>query len=247
MKTNCVKIKLSRKNQLFEAAVGMVKGNLDQLTPHLNLLHEEEQMRYDSMNFKRRRLSYLLGRYSAKSALTHLRKDVSPNRIWIDSGIFHFPVVKCSQMPNAQLSISHCSNIGITAAFPEAHPIGLDLEKICESKIKTFLNQTTDDERALLSKIGLDNIVGYTGLWTIKETLSKVIKTGMTINFGLLEVGDIEWEDGILKSSFKHFKQYHTYTKINDPFSFSLTFPKKTKVNLDHVWEILPAKTMDLV
>lgn len=56
--------------------------------------------------------------------------------------------------------------------------------------------------------------VAYTLLWNIKESLSKIIKTGLMIDFKILELESIELENGYHVGYFKNFPQYKSVSLI---------------------------------
>lgn len=64
-------------------------------------------------------------------------------------------------MQNIQVSISHCDAIGFSTAFPEAHPMGIDVEKISPDRTDVILSQITPTEQSLLKNNRLDNMVIY--------------------------------------------------------------------------------------
>lgn len=50
--------------------------------------------------------------------------------MWIDRGILHQPLIVHPAALNLQVSISHCDELGAALVFPEALPMGLDVEHI---------------------------------------------------------------------------------------------------------------------
>ena len=225
-------IVLSRKDREFGVCVSMVQGGLDELSLYLDRLHPKEKMVYQTFQYDRRKVSYLLGRFSAKRALIGLRGMTVWESIWIDSGVFEFPVVRCPTLQNTQVSISHCDSIGMSIAFEEAHPMGIDLEKVNDKHNHVIQGQLTDKERFLLKDAHLDNARGYTILWSVKESLTKVIKTGMMMDFSLAEVDTIAVEDQLCTSTFVHFGQYKTISCPCGEYVVSITLPKRS--HIDH-------------
>jgi 4'-phosphopantetheinyl transferase EntD len=229
---------MTRGNDTHIVTIAFVQGKLDELFLHLEKLHYKEKKRYDMFIHNRRKTSYLLGRLTAKQALMNLTKVSISNSIWIDSGIFGFPVVRCKAIQNKQVSISHSNTMGISIAFEENHPMGIDLEKINANQENAILSQVTDEEKVLLKNINMNTIVGYTAIWSIKESLSKVIKTVMMLDFSLLTVSSIILKNSTFECSFHHFGQYKAIAYINDNYAISITLPRKTKADFNEVWEI---------
>ncbi|MDO5976974.1 4'-phosphopantetheinyl transferase superfamily protein [Flavivirga jejuensis] len=227
---------MMRENDIHIVAVAFVQSKLDEVFLHVEKLHHEEKKRYYMLIHDRRKISYLLGRLAAKQALMSLTKVAIENSIWIDSGIFGFPVVRCKAMQNKQVSISHSNIMGISIAFEENHPMGIDLEKISTNQENVILNYITDEEKVLLKNINMNTIAGYTVIWSIKESLSKVIKTGMMLDFSLLTISSITLENSTFECSFHHFGQYKAIAHINDNYAISIALPRKTKANFNEVW-----------
>jgi len=87
-------ISLFRKDKIYQAHVIMVQDELTEPSLHLDKLHPEEKKRYLKFEYKRRKKSYLLGRLASKYAIMSLTGISDPTTIWIDSGVFEFPVVR---------------------------------------------------------------------------------------------------------------------------------------------------------
>lgn len=237
MISRLTKLDLIRTQQQFCAYVAILQGELSELTLSINTLHPNEKAIYQAYQHNRRKESYLLGRLSAKEAILPLTNISSPKSIWIDTGVFQFPVVKCPNMSNIQVSISHCDNIGFSIAYPEAHPMGIDIEKIQEDRKETVLSQLTKNEQSLLAQKYKNTIPYYTALFSLKEALSKVIRTGMMLDFKFLEVDNITINKQVLDCTFTHFGQYKGVAYSNGAYVFSIVLPKRTKVDFSQLWK----------
>ncbi|MEM0939173.1 MAG: 4'-phosphopantetheinyl transferase superfamily protein [Bacteroidota bacterium] len=236
---------LYREEKAIPMAVAVVKGNLKTLAVHIEKLHPKEKVHYQALKYDRRKTSYLLGRLSAKEALSCLRGVAKVSSICIDAGVFHFPVVQCPKTPNSQVSISHCDIIGASIAFEEAHPMGIDLEKVQDKYKEVMLSQMTEREQLLLKNIQLNNAQGYAVLWSVKESLSKVLKTGMMIDFSLLEVDSIALKGEAYTSTFTHFGQYKAISYSCGAYVVSITCPKKSLGNFCQVWQLFDTLHID--
>lgn len=240
MKTASVHIPLRRKTQQFHAGFAVVQGNLDVLTLQTHLLHAEEQAVFAQHKFDLRRTSYLLGRLASKEAIKVFTGQDQPNAFWIDTGIFQFPIVRYPAFPNTQVSISHCEEIGLCLAFSEAHPLGLDIERIDAAQTDTILSQIADSEKLLLKEKGLDNIRGYSAIWSMKEALSKVLKTGLMLNFKLLKIKSVKVNGPVLETTFSNFGQYKAFSyNLHQNYSVSIVTPGRTTLDLQAVWDVL--------
>ena len=66
----------------------------------------------------------------------------------------------------------------------------------------------TDAEKELIRKYPDSYEFMLTLLWTAKEALSKILKTGLMTSFKILEIDKIEHKDGYWLSYYKSFGQY---------------------------------------
>lgn len=245
MLNRCENIDLFRNKQKFKACIALIQGKLDELSCHTEMLHTNEKLHYNLFENDRKKESYLLGRLSAKHAVINCIGKINPDSICIENGVFQFPVIKCVKVQNIQVSIAHCDGIGISIAFPEEHPMSIDIEMInCDSEDE-ILSQVSYKEKSLLRNIDLDNITGFTSIWSIKESLSKVIKTGMMIDFELLEIDSVNFKNDVLESTFKNFGQYKCFTFINKQFVISIISPKKTSVDFKSLGNMLNSIKVD--
>lgn len=231
---------LYRGNKAISIAVATVSGKLQKLSIYLKHLNEQEKFRFQEMRYDRRKTSYLLGRLSAKSALSSLTGISDVSQIFIDTGVFDFPVVRSSKIEtqNLQVSISHCDMIGTSIAFEETHPMGIDLEKIQPQNEDVMQSQLTENEQILLKDLHLNNAIGYAIIWSVKESLSKVIKTGMMLDFSLLEVANTTVENNGYISVFSHFGQYKAVSYCFGSYVVSITLPKKSKADFHQIWAL---------
>lgn len=222
---------LKRQEGDFRAAFCLIRGDLPFLENHLAVLHSTESAHYESLKFERRKQSYLLGRIAAKTAVSALLEINNPASFNIGFGIFHFPVVK-GLNENTQVSISHCDDIGIALAFPEEHPLGLDIEKINDQRLEAIKSQLSDEEKALLEGCPVPAITGFTLAWTIKEALSKVLRTGLTADFKILEINSIKSSVQEYTSTFRYYDQYKAISQHSNDYACSIILPRKTSADL---------------
>ncbi len=71
--------------------------------------------------------------------------------------------------------------------------MAIDIETINSDKDDTILTQLTDNEQKLAASLLSSPSLQL--LWTIKESLSKVLKCGLTVPFELLEVESITQQE----------------------------------------------------
>jgi 4'-phosphopantetheinyl transferase EntD len=230
------RILLRREKEVFQAGFCVGRKSLAELSGDLSMLHPNERCFYDGLKYDRRRESYLLGRLMAKRAITQFAggRDCT---IEIGYGIFQFPVVKHPEVRNIQVSISHCDQLGIALAFPEEHPLGIDLENILQFKREQGKEVMTAGEAELISRSLLSLAQGTALVWTVKEAMSKIIRTGLTADFSVLQIGGLIKEGLLYSSTFRYFSQYKAYSCFCGNYVCSLVLPRNTVAAADYFWQ----------
>lgn len=197
-----------------------------------NILHPAEIGHFKKLKYMKRKLSYFMGRYAAKKAVSTFLSGDKLKDIEIISTILGNPVVRCAKDIVPSVSISHNNNYAVALAYPDKHPMAIDIELIDESKVETIKSQVTEAEERLFEETSLTEAVYYTVLWTIKEALSKFILCGLTIPFDLLEINRIEIEEERIVTLFKNFGQYKACSYILDGQVVSVVLPRKTELQM---------------
>jgi 4'-phosphopantetheinyl transferase len=237
MHSQAVKITLTNEQQPFKAVAALVQGGWEDLCQHVGELHPKERAVLDGYPHERRKKSYLLGRLTAKKAIASLAGIDRLSSIWVDVGVFQFPVVRGENLQNIQVSISHCDDIGFGMAYPEGHPMGVDVEKVSEANAAIVARKLTDREKTLLAE--QTPAVNHITIFSTKEALSKILRTGMTLDFGLLEIGSVKSKGDIVECDFRNFRQYKAFARRKEDYVFSVVLPESTTVDLDPIWQML--------
>ncbi|WP_025025491.1 4'-phosphopantetheinyl transferase family protein [Caldalkalibacillus mannanilyticus] len=201
------------------------------LLPEL-FLHPTELEYFQTLKHERRKKSYLLGRLAAKKAIGELaeRKDLSS--IHIQSGIFTQPIITSPVLQNVQVSIAHSEDYGVAIAFPEEHPMGIDIEEVDEEKKDVLAEQLTESEKQMIKVTDGTDIEKMTVLWTVKEAISKILKTGLMTPLAVYELSKIEKEGAhTYKSFYTNFGQYKAVSYVLHGFAYTLAYPKNTEID----------------
>lgn len=235
MKTIASSLPLIRENSVHRFGISMMSGSIKELELHLAKLHPKELEIYSTFKHEQRKTSYLLGRLSAKNAIFELTNFNQFNTVFINTAIFEFPVVECRSIQNIQLSISHCNTKGLSIAFPEHHPMGIDFEEIKTDNINSLQDQMTLDEVQYVKNKFPEEAKGCTLIWTAKEALSKVLKTGLMMDFKVLEIDKIEKKGLIWESTFKYCGQYKAISYCSDIYMYSLVLPKYSTLDISEL------------
>lgn len=223
---------LDRKKVSFKASFCIIRSDLPGLEEQLKLLHPNEINYYKSLVHYKRKLSYLLGRVAGKKAISEIIGE-DGELIFIDFGVFKFPVIKSTKNHNIQISISHCDNIGIVIAFPEEHPLGVDIERIQDKNLEAIKSQLTIAEVNLLAVAEIEFPIGSLIMWTSKEAISKIFKTGLTTEFKVFEIKSLIKRESMYLSTFTNFSQYKAITFQSGDYVCSIVVPQNSIADLD--------------
>lgn len=198
----------------------------------LSYLHPSEKIHYNSLKYKKRSDTYLMGRLVAKRAIASITHENKLSNIILKSGIFGQPIIS-NNYQSIQISITHSKTICAALAFPESHPMGIDIEYINSHNLDILKYQLTNNENNLLNSFPVDFNTGITLLWTVKESLAKILKTGILLPLDLLEISTVKKLNNMSTLSlYKNFIQYKSISFIQYPYVCSLTFPANTNLSL---------------
>lgn len=228
-------LELKRDSGLIKAEFTLAHISLIELKNHLtDFLHPEELAYFNTLAFERRQLGYLLGRLVAKQAVARTTPGAPLHDILIRNAVFHFPVVYYSSKENIQVTDSHTDQYGVALAFPEIHPMGIDLELVDAERNEVIESQLTEEEKTLIKM--QENQLPETLLtlfWTLKESISKVLRTGLTSPFEIYAVKNIKFERGFWKSEFKNFTQYQAISFPLRQFVCTIVYPRRSELTID--------------
>ncbi|MGA1840720.1 MAG: 4'-phosphopantetheinyl transferase family protein [bacterium] len=228
------KLQLKRPDSCFECCLCLSDLSFLNLKEKRSLfLHPKELAYFDSLRFERRQKSFLLGRFCAKQALSAFLQESDMTEISVHHGVFEHPIVRHSKGKVVQISISHCDHCGGAIAFPEEHPMAIDLEKIDPRKRDVILTQCTPEEFKLIQSLPIPETNQLTLLWTVKESLSKVLKCGLMTPFKVFEVKEVKSEYDCFFWTFRKFAQYKAISFVIGKTVCSIITPKKTEVMID--------------
>ena len=230
----CQTIQLAREDKDYLAHLCIANGLLQDLASHANhFLHPLEKLTYSELSFERRQHSYLLGRYCAKRALNNfIHTDLKS--IYIEAGVFDFPVTHIPIENKWQVSISHCDSLCCTIAFPETHPMGIDIEKVNESNIEFLSSHITEKDRRIICELNIADDKAYTLIWTVKEALSKVLRCGLTSPFDIFDIKQVDSNNTYWFSEFINFPQYKAITfQLSNSVLASIVYPRLTTLHID--------------
>jgi 4'-phosphopantetheinyl transferase len=191
-------------------------------------LHPRELAQYDKFSVPRRRSSFLLGRYVAKQALGALLRESALDRIEIAPGVFTQPVVKFPTPEPVGVSITHAGDLACALAYPQIHPMGIDVERLDGKNLQAMKSQMLAGELNAGIMSEASELICCTILWTAKEALSKVLACGMMCPFTLMETVELRSDAWGYGGHFRHFGQYKFHAWMVHDHVLSVVLPKWT-------------------
>ncbi|MBV8278276.1 MAG: 4'-phosphopantetheinyl transferase superfamily protein [Verrucomicrobia bacterium] len=198
------------------------------------LLGKTETAYFSTLRFARRQASYLLGRYAAKVALSAVLAEPDLRAIEIERGVFEQPVVRCSRSGGWEVTISHTEDVGVALAYPAGHPMGIDLEHIEPGQYETILSQLSEREIGWLNLRSAERLQFASALWAAKESLSKVLRTGLMANIRAYDLAEFNLIDArVWEGFFENFAQYKARVWMGSKHVLSITLPKRSTLVLD--------------
>ena len=229
---------LTANDQMFAASFTAVSlGDYSLAAKNLSLiLHPGEMAYYNTLKHERRQKSYLMGRYACKKALGSYFNEPNLTAIEIVQGIFGQPSVRYLTREMPGVSISHDNSFAVAIAFPDTHPMAIDIETADEDKAEVIKSQLTEAEAEFTMSGILPEYLLCTLFWTAKEALSKLIKCGLTIRFAFLEA-EIAVNDCRTKKyhiTFKNFPQYQACAWTLGNTVLTIVYPIKSEMELNY-------------
>ncbi len=196
-------------------------------------LHQRELEYFRTLPTERRRRSYLLGRHAAKEALLARAGVDDATRIEIVAGVFQQPVVRPGLPEPLGITITHSGRLACAVAFPEQHPMAIDVEDDDPDRTATMASQILPGEFDRARSAWRHGAPHATMIWTAKEALSKVLRCGLTVPFPLLAVTNLVEHPVSSGGEFEHFRQYRFETWQIGPTVMTLVIPRLSTLHLD--------------
>lgn len=210
----------------YSVCLYVAKPNLSTLENYSDYLSYQEQTYFNTLNHKRRQLSYLLGRYCAKQALKTYTHHPTLTDWHIKPGIFKQPVIVTNPTGlNLSLSLSHSYTYGAALVFPTTYPMAIDLEIINSARQDIIFSKCSPYERELANDLSTCFL-----LWTAKEALAKVLKTGLGASFKVYEIEMIKCYGSYYKSNYTYFSQYECISWVWEEVLVSMVKPRKSPI-----------------
>ena len=196
---------------------------------YLSHMSPNELTEFQKQKTEAAKSSFCFGKMTGKyAASTFLNRPL--DTIEIDHGVFGYPVLKPDPKGYC-ISIAHTETAGLAVCFPETCMMGVDLEKIDLRNLPVIESVLGDTEKGLGLNLQIQKLELFHILWSVREALSKAIRTGFLIPMELLEIQAINNLGNNLQLSFKHFKPFEAKVFLKSEHVFAFVYP--TRVTVD--------------
>ena len=229
------RLDLQREGGAPHAAICLTGGDSAALSAsRAEWIHPDEEHQFQHAGVPKRQTDYLRGRFCAKAALGALVGGLVARDVCVTGGVFGQPVVRGPGVANQQVSIAHSGDWAAALAFDEAHPMAIDIESHDAHHEATIRREVSTSELTALARAGIAEPLSLTLLWAAKESLAKVLRTGLMAPLSFYEVAAVEpAEGGGVTCEYRHFTQYKSQCGILGKLAVAIALPRKSFLQLD--------------
>jgi 4'-phosphopantetheinyl transferase len=157
---------------------------LEDVSDNLDWLHPSERRVFDLLSIEKRRQDWLLGRWTAKNLVKNAwRPDIDLRELEIRNNTNRAPFIyfEDKALP-LSISISHGHDMAFSATAAGNIKIGCDLESI-EKRSQHFLDDYfMSEEHLSASDHALERDCFYSVCWSVKESVMKAERLGMSLH-----------------------------------------------------------------
>ncbi|MEM7086664.1 MAG: 4'-phosphopantetheinyl transferase superfamily protein [Bacteroidota bacterium] len=204
-------------------------------TSYIDKLHVKEQNQLEQKITDGAKNSFFLSRMAVKMALSQLTGG-NENDTWVDHGVFGFPVLETN--PNGfEITLAHTESSGFAACFDQRDKIGVDIEKIAETKVAIIETALTTSELKLVENKASERSKYLHLIWAAREALSKALQTGFLIPLELLSVLSIEKKNDFYTIKFKHFSLFQVVAFQLNTSICTIAFPERCDLDIKPILE----------
>jgi 4'-phosphopantetheinyl transferase len=201
-------------------------------------LTQDEQLLLKSQKTPAARNSFCLGKIAAKTAVKCLLdREIE---FTIDHGIFGFPIVEPNHF-GINISLAHTKHTGIAVCTSQKYPVGIDIEELSSSNNQIIMSTLTKVELGLSNHNNLTETVFLHILWTAREALSKVIRTGFLVPMSLLSIKSVTPISKHFKIEFVNFSLFTGLVFCIGNHSVCVVIPTMVSLDIAFIDDILKA------
>ena len=237
----------SRDDQPIAGWLGLVAAGADSFAAleveASRWLSASESRRFAELKFAKRRVSFLMGRISAKIAIaTFLGErgwECDPHEAEVVSGVFGQPLASAPSASGTfglppEISVSHSGRVAAAVAVEAGHPVGVDVELVKPDHQELLIQQLAAVEIEQIHRLGLSVESASWQAWAMKEAISKALRCGMTAPWSIFELADLKAPSpGMLEATFPNFAQYRALSWRCGSYVLALAQPRRTATRFD--------------
>lgn len=228
-------IPLLREGESLPSAVltTVAQGDFPVLADHYpSFLNVHEKGFFDSIRSAGRRTDYLLSRFAAKHGLGEYLREADPTKIEVATGVVQQAVVRYPSSHVPDVSLTHTRSHAGALVFPKVHPMAIDFEMADPDKLEQFRSNCLPREIKLAAPLVREEPLRWTLIWTIKEALSKILKSGLSCPFDIFEIENLRSNDGAFDGDYKNFAPYRFYGWHVNGMMAAMVLPRKTELGI---------------
>ena len=227
--------RVQRADSLVRFALGFAhRGAMAVLwSERARFLHPSERRYAESLAQSTRRETFVLGRYALKRALARLASSAFlPSEVEVARGVFGQPVVHHWPSPPA-VSITHAGDLAFAVACDPGHVVGIDFDLLLPECDPTRQRALSEREREMARPWELSEPHLALVSWTMKEALSKALRSGLMASFELLALEGASREGATFSAEFSNFRQYRACAWQLGDATLALVLPKHSRLVLE--------------
>lgn len=168
--------------------------------PKIEVLSSKEAGIYSKFTSYKRKHEFIAGRIASKKAFFKLTSR--------DKNCFEkFPSVSVLNdesgapfIENSDLFVSISHSHGIAVASVSKQTVGVDIEQIDPKRVSAL--------KRMSEKYSSENVRDLAVLWTLKESLGKALRTGITKDFSHYNTKNFHCKNGIYRCDFENFSPF---------------------------------------
>ncbi|MFC9597538.1 4'-phosphopantetheinyl transferase family protein [Peribacillus butanolivorans] len=144
-------------------------------------------------------------------------------------GVFGQPVIVNNLYPsiNLGISITHTDKTFGILIFDQLHPMGIDIETKTNTDSEFLETYLTECEKKLIKES--DGVLSKEIFFSAKESLSKILKTGLTSPLQIYEISKFDIKNNSISLFYENFTQYKSTVELVKDEIRSVTFPVNSK------------------
>jgi phosphopantetheinyl transferase len=178
--------------------------------------------------------TFRLGRRAVKRALAHLFSGVDASNWDVSPNVHGAPVVACltNVQPPIHVSISHTDRAAVGLVTSRLWPAAIDLEEVVPRNEALLLDYVTlSEKRFIESQLEVLPVVALTMLWSVKESLAKLLESGLSAQINVYETTDWTFDsEGRLSVKFINFSHVQACSASAKGHVLSISYPLPSEI-----------------